>query len=511
MKIRVVNTASKAKAVQIVRYQNNKRTILQHIGSAHTEAELDELILIAEEWIKDFSKQLSIFPDESPNKLIHLNHCTFIGVQYNFFYRQISVIQDKMGFSSLPLLLNDLVTMRIFEPASKLRSLDLMEQFFGIKHSRKSYYKIAPQCVDLKEKVEMKVVEFAKEHYSFNFDIVFYDVTTLYFETFEEDDLRKNGFSKDSKSQQPQILVALVVTKEGFPIAFEVFSGNTFEGHTIIPTIQDFIGRNKVKAFTVVADAAMISSENISQLNQNEISYIVGARMGNLSIKLLQTVDKQIVRADGKSIRIKTELGYLICSYSSVRYRKDLYEMNKQIEKAKQVIQVPSKSKKLKFTKTNDQKLELNDELIEKTKKLLGIKGYYTNLEENMADNRTIIERYHELYKIEQAFRVSKSDLQTRPIFHFKEQPIKLHILICFMALVISKHIELKAGISIRKFIDESKKIVDGQILNHIRIWPSTIFLDSSMNFLIDIQAFNSMCFEMTKAIKHISMCSFIG
>ncbi len=468
MKIRVVNTASKAKAVQIVRYHNNKRTILHHIGSAHSEADLDELILLAEEWIKDFSKQLSIFPDEGPNKLIHLNHCTFIGVQYNFFYQQISVVQDKMGFADLPLLLNDLVTMRIFEPASKLRSLDLMEQFFGIKHSRKSYYKIAPQCVDLKEKVEMKVVEFAKEHYSFNFDIVFYDVTTLYFETFEEDDLRKNGFSKDSKSQQPQILVALMVTKEGFPIAFEVFSGNTFEGHTIIPTIQDFIGRNKVKAFTVVADAAMISSQNITQFNQNEINYIVGARMGNLSLKLLETVDKQIVRADGKSIRIKTELGYLICSYSAVRYRKDLYEMNKQIEKAKQVIQVPSKSKKLKFTTTKDQKLELNDELIEKTKKLLGIKGYYTNLEEKIADNQTIIARYHELYKIEQAFRVSKSDLQTRPIFHFKEQPIKLHILICFMALVISKHIELKAGVSIRKFIDESKKIVDGQILNHI-------------------------------------------
>lgn len=468
MKIRVVMTASKAKAVQIVRYQNNKRTILHHIGSAHTEAELDELMLLAEEWIKDSSKQLSIFPDESPNKLIHLNHCTFIGVQYNFFYQQISLIQDKLGFTGLPLLLNDLVTMRIFEPASKLRSLDLMEQYFGIKHSRKSYYKIAPQCVDLKEKVEMKVVEFAKEHYSFTFDIVFYDVTTLYFETFEEDDLRKNGFSKDSKSQQPQILVALVVTKEGFPIAFEVFSGNTFEGHTIIPTIQDFIGRNKIKAFTVVADAAMISSENISQLNQKEINYIVGARMGNLSIQLLETVDKQIVREDGKSIRIKTELGYLICSYSSVRYRKDLYEMNKQIEKAKQVIQVPSKSKKLKFTKTKDQKMELNDELIEKTKKLLGIKGYYTNLEEKIADNQTIIARYHELYKIEQAFRVSKSDLQTRPIFHFKEQPIKLHILICFMALVISKHIELKAGVSIRKFIDESKKIVDGQILNHI-------------------------------------------
>ncbi|MBK8670720.1 MAG: IS1634 family transposase [Saprospiraceae bacterium] len=193
----------------------------------------------------------------------------------------------------------------------------------------------------------MKVVDFAKEHYSFNFDIVFYDVTTLYFETFEEDELRKNGFSKDNKSQQPQILVALMVTKEGFPIAFEIFSGNTFEGHTIIPTIKNFIGRNKVKEFTVVADAAMISSENITQLNQNEINYIVGARLGNLSIKLLGTIDEQIVRQDGKSIRIKTELGYLICSYSSVRYRKDLYEMNKQIEKAKQVVEVPSKSRKL--------------------------------------------------------------------------------------------------------------------------------------------------------------------
>lgn len=468
MKIRVVKTASKAKAVQVIRYQNNRRIVLQHIGSAHNEVELEELIIVAGEWIKDYSTQLSIFPDESPNKLLHLNHCTFIGVQYSYFYQQIHTIQDGLGLGSLPPLLNDLVTMRIFEPASKLRSLELMEQFFGVKHSRKSYYKIAPQCIQLKETVEQKVVSFAKEQYWFNFDIVFYDVTTLYFETFEEDELRKNGFSKDNKSQQPQILIALMVTKEGFPIAYEIFSGNTFEGHTIMAVIREFIKRNSVKAFTVVADAAMISSENIAQLTQNNINYIVGARLGNLSQDLLATVDKQIERQDGKSIRIKTGLGYLICSYSSVRYRKDLYEMNKQIEKAKQVVDAPSKSRKQKFIKINKEQIQLNEELIEKTKKLLGIKGYYTNLEEQAADNKTIIERYHELYKIEQAFRISKSDLQTRPIFHFKEQPIKLHILICFIALVVSKHIEIKADVSIRRFIDEAKKIVDGQILNHM-------------------------------------------
>jgi transposase len=297
---------------------------------------------------------------------------------------------------------------------------------------------------------------------------LFYDVTTLYFETFEEDELRKNGFSKDNKSQQPQILIALMVSKEGFPVAYEVFSGNTFEGHTIIPVVKTFIQQNKVKTFTVVADAAMISTENVKQLTENNINYIVGARLGNIPATLLETINTNINREDGNNIRIKTDNGYLICSYSSVRYRKDLYEMTKQIERAKQIVQAPSKSKKIKFTQTENQKVVLNEALIEKTQKLLGIKGYYTNLEESVADNKTIIARYHELYKIEQAFRISKTDLQTRPIFHFKEQPIKLHVLICFIALVISKHIELKTGVSIRKFLDESKKIVDGQILNNI-------------------------------------------
>jgi len=391
MKIRVVKTASKAKAVQIVHYQNNKRIVLQHIGSAHSETALKDLMLLAEEWIKDYSGQYSIFPDENPNKLFHLNYSTFIGVKYRYFHQQIRAIQSMIKLDELPNLLNDLVSIRIFEPASKLRSLELLEQFFGISHSRKQYYKIAPNCISLKEKVEQKVVDFAGIEYSFKFDILFYDVTTLYFETFDEDDLRKNGFSKDNKSQQPQILIALMVSKEGFPIAYEVFSGNTFEGHTIIPVIKQFIVKNGVKDFTVVADAAMISSENVLQLTQNNINYIVGARLGNISSTLLETIDKSICREDGKSIRLRTDNGYLICSFSSVRYRKDKYEMEKQIEKAKQVVAMPSKSKKLKFTQTKGQEIKLNHALIQKTTKLLGIKGYYTNLEESIADNKTII------------------------------------------------------------------------------------------------------------------------
>lgn len=468
MKIRVVKTASNAKAVQIVHYQNNKRVILRHIGSAHTEDALKDLIVMAKEWIKDNNHQLSLFLNEEQSHLLHLDHSIFIGVKYRFFYSLIREILDNIKVDEVPTLLKDLVAIRIFEPASKLRSLELMERFFGVTHSRKTYYKIAPQCLDLKMMIEQRVIEFAASHYSFDFDILFYDVTTLYFETFWEDDLRKNGFSKDNKSQQPQILIALMVSKEGFPVAYDVFPGNTFEGNTLIPSIKNLIGRNKIKKLTVVADAAMISTENIKNLTQNNINYIVGARLGNISTTLVDAIDKTLIREDGRCIRIKTSNGYLICSYSSLRYRKEQHEMEKQIQRAKQVIANPSKYKKLKFTQTKGQKVELHEALIEKTKKLLGIKGYYTNIEESDVSNKVIIERYHELYKIEQAFRISKSDLQTRPIFHFKEQPIKLHVLICFLSLVVSKHIELKTGVSIKKFIDEAKKIADGEILNQI-------------------------------------------
>lgn len=375
----------------------------------------------------------------------------------------------EIGYKDIVGIIKDLVVIRLFEPASKLRSIELIEEYFGIKHRRQSYYDFALKWLEFKDKTQKITIEFAKKHYDFSYDLLFYDVTTLYFEAFEEDDLRKNGFSKDNKSQQPQILVALMVTKEGFPVSYEVFSGNTFEGKTILPVVKDFIKKNKVTNFTIVADAAMISSENIDNFIDNKINYIVGARLGNVSKDVLELIDKQLEKEDNKTIRLRTEKGFLICSFSSVRYRKDKYEMEKQIEKAQKVIENPSKNPRTKFTKkVNNDKLEMNQDLINKTKKLLGVKGYYTNLDENIANNQLIIERYHELYRIEQAFRISKNDLKTRPIFHYKEEPIKLHILICFIALVVSKHIELKTGISVKKFTYECKKITSGRIINQI-------------------------------------------
>ncbi|MEO6347679.1 MAG: IS1634 family transposase [Aquaticitalea sp.] len=431
---------------------------------------------MAQDFINKISKQFILFESDQTNNILKVSQTEFKGVYFSFLYELIFKLIIQIGFDKLKKnFLLDLVIMRMVEPASKLRSIELLKEYFGIKHRRQSYYESAPQWLTLKSKAESVAIEFAKKQYAFKFDLLFYDVTTLYFESFHEDDLRRTGFSKDNKSQQPQVLIALMVTKEGFPIAYEVFSGNTFEGHTIIPVVNKFIKKNTIKNFTIVADAAMISEENIAGLRKNNINYIVGARLGNLPYEIIKQIDTDIIREDGKSIRLQTDKGYLICSYSSVRYRKDKYEMEKQIERAKHIIENPSKTKKLKYTTSNGQKIELNEKLINKNKKLLGIKGYYTDLEENDVDNQTIIKRYHELYKIEHAFRISKNDLETRPIFHFKEEPIKLHILICFIALVISKYIELQTNASIKRFIHECKKITDARLRNKITNKETTL------------------------------------
>lgn len=456
--------------MQLIRYSKNRRIIVKHIGSGKTDEHIAALCEIASEYIKDAEVQISLFPEPDNRKnLLLLEQCEYLGFYYTFLYDILYKIQSQIGYvHTTDMLLIDLVIMRIIEPASKLRSIELMETYFGIRHRRQRYYESALQWLDLKKQVEKQTLRFATKEYKFDFSLLFYDVTTLYFETFDSDDLRKPGFSKDGKSQQPQILVGLMVTPEGFPVSYQVFAGNTFEGHTMLPIIESFIKEHSVKRFTVVADAAMISNVNIEALREAKISYIVGARLGNVSKNLLAEINTKLPREDGQIIRINTDKGFLICSFSKKRYGKDKFEMDKQLEKAKKLLTQPSKVKNVKFLKDDKKKMELNEELIAKTTALLGVKGYYTDIEESIADNKTVIERYHELYKIEQAFRVSKSDLQTRPIFHFKEEPIKLHMLICFMALAVSKHIELKTEMSIRAFITMCKKVSDARILNKI-------------------------------------------
>ena len=485
--IRKVKTASNNIAVQIVKYVNRKRIVAKHIGSAHNKDEEKILWENAEKWIVRETKQIPLFPKE--NNYLLAEQLEYLGFRYTFLYETLSKLQARLGYNCFGnKLLNDLVTMRIVEPASKLRSIKLLETYFNIKHRRQNLYNMLPKLLKLKDKIEELTISFAVKEFDFDFAIVFYDVTTLYFETFEADDFRKNGFSKDNKPNQPQILVGLVVSKEGFPVAYELFPGNTFEGHTLIPILKDFKSKHNIKNLTVVADAAMISTENIHKLRTDKIDYIVGARLGNLQDNLLKSIDRQLPRTDLANIRVKTNLGYLICDFSRKRFNKDKFEMGKQIAKAKQILESPEKTKRVKFIKTTGAKNQFNNELIKKTNILLGIKGYYTNLDEKTLSNKNVIDRYHQLYKIEQAFRMSKHDLKARPIFHFKEDPVRFHLLICFMALAVSKYVEIKSNTSIQSFLFECKKITDAILLNKIdnEIFVKRVPLSAQVRFFLE-------------------------
>lgn len=364
--IRDVRTKVGSISVQVVRYLNRRRIVVKHIGTGNNQAEITALKAIAHAYIEEASLQSSLFEEEDHcDSTLTLNQCKYLGFYYTFLYDVLQSLQTQIGYThKVDGMLNDLVIMRIVEPASKLRSIELMETYFGIRHRRQRYYESALIWLELKEKVEKQTLQFVKRLYGFDFTLLFYDVTTLYFETFESDELRKPGFSKDGKSQQPQILVALMVTQDGFPVAYEVFSGNTFEGHTILPFIESFKKKHDVQHFTVVADAAMISAANVEALRKADINYIVGARLGNIATDLFDDIDKQMLRKDGNTIRLKTEKGYLICNFSKSRYNKDKHDMNRQIEKAKGLLNQPSKTSRTKFLKTEDAKIRINEELI---------------------------------------------------------------------------------------------------------------------------------------------------
>lgn len=440
--LRKTKTTSGATAIQVVRYENRKLIVVKHIGSAHSKEEIAILLRNADHWIQTEGGQgllLDTEPKET-RKLINLDTAEYQGVTYNFAYEVLGAVIKRLGFTDLnnPLCL-DLVLMRIFEPASKLRSVELLKKYFGITHGLRQVYETLPKLVKHKASVEKLLMAYATNGGKIKLSFILYDVTTLYFESFEPDDLRKPGFSKDNKFAQPQIVIGLLVDSLGFPLGYGVFAGNTFEGNTMLPMVQDFCATHEISSFTVVADAAMISMKNVKELREKKLTYIVGARLANISPTLINRItDGFKAHVHGTTMRISTEHGDLVVAFSDSRFRKDKSDMEKQIVKAKR--------------------------LAERAEKLLGIKGYYTNVPVADLSNLEVIEHYSNLWRVEQSFRMSKSDLQTRPIFHHLEDSVKAHVLICIMALAAGKYLEQKAGQSLRKITDTLKSVTDAKI-----------------------------------------------
>lgn len=466
-RIRTVPTKSKSQAVQVVVCGGHQIEVCCHLGSSKTTAGLEELKTKASAWIQDHTPhhQLPLFfpVNQEP---VDLGCLVNLGVKFRLIYQMYRQLIINFHFSTkLSDIIIDLVVMRLIEPTSKRQALILLRDNFGVTYSERTMRRHLVLLSGQKTVVETAVINYAKTQLNFDCTIVFYDVTTLYFETFESNQAVKQcGFSKEHKNNQPQIVIGLVVTPDGFPLEFKLYQGNKPECKTLLPSLNSLCQRQGIKSLTVVADAAMISQGNVDDLIRAGYSYIVGARMANMGKGFITKISKALKHTDQSTARLITPKGTIVCSFSTKRYNKDKHETEKQVARAKASLTQPSQSlKRLKFLSIPRKTTPvLNRSLLEKTKLLWGIKGYFTN--QNQLTNGEIVAQYHNLWKIEQNFRMAKSDLQTRPIYHYKTKTIVAHLIICFMALCVGKHIERMTGLSLKKLNYILKQIADVEI-----------------------------------------------
>jgi hypothetical protein len=448
--IRRVKTTSGATAVQIAYKQKGKIIRIIHIGSAHTEMELNILLGLAHKRLQ--ADQLALFPEAQPSLRVGIKR-SFSDLLWNILREQYL----KMGFSKL----NDeafeaLCLARIVAPTSKLDSLRVLEDLgVGFIDQNKLYRSLAKAAdQDYRKAISQACFEHASGH---GLTLILYDVTTLYFEVQKEDDYRKPGLSKERRLE-PQIIIGLLVDRNGFPLGLHSFEGNKAETKTILPVIEAFQAQHGLTKVTIVADAAMLSATNLAALTEAGYTYVVGSRLHKVPYDIAEyqktgeMSDQQIVVSQKEGYRV-------VYQYRTKRAALDLRNIEKQVAKAKKALSGQLPANRTKFLSIKAKSKQLNQKLIDKARALAGIKGYVTNLD---IPDQEVIAHYHQLFQVEATFRMAKSDLKARPIFHRKRDAIEAHLTIVFAALAIGRNIEYQTGISIKQFVKLLRPIRSG-------------------------------------------------
>ena len=455
--IRKVKTASGATAVQIVCKDRGKVIHLTHIGSAHNIERLELLMSLARQQLR--GSQQSLFPEtDGSGSGISIKQSSST-VLYNALESQYI----RLGFGKLrDTQFCQLCLARMVEPASKLDSLRVLADLGidGLKFSEDRLYRCLRRIIEKDYRSIIAKLCFSRAStQGSGISLVLYDVTTLYFETQKEDDYRKPGLSKERRLE-PQIIVGLLVDQSGFPLAVQSFEGNKAETKTILPVMETFKASHGLSDVTVVADAGMLSAGNLEALAAAGYYYIVGSRLNKIPYDIAE-YQKTKELTDNQIVTKKTNLEgqRVIYQYQAKRAALDLRNIEKQIEKAKRIVSGTVTARKAKFLTVTTKNKHLNQVLIDKAYALAGIKGYVTNL--NIPDEK-IITYYHQLWQVEASFRMAKSDLRARPIFHHKRDSIEAHLTIVFGALAISRTIERCTDLSIKQFVKALRPIRSG-------------------------------------------------
>lgn len=457
--------------IQVVDKSSGRYKVLKSFGASETSSSTERIVLQAQEWIE---KQQGILEIDFSNSDFYIEHffnavTSIKRVGYDYLLGRIF---DEIGFNKVKdSYFRELVLARVAFPKSKLKTTEYLLRYKQIDWNEDRLYRYLDKLHDKqKELIQQISYEHTLRILNNDISIVFYDVTTLYFEIDQEDDLRKTGFSKEGKHQNPQIVLGLLVSKNGYPLAYEIFEGNKFEGHTMLPVLDAFKSKYNLKQLVIIADSGLLSSQNTEELQSKGYEFILGARIKNEN----KAIKEKILSLDlknGQSAVIDKDGLKLIITYSDDRAKKDKYNRDKGLRKLEKQIRSGRLSKANINNRGYNKFLNLKGEItvsidkqkIEQDSRWDGLKGYLSN---SQLTKNQIIENYQYLWQIEKAFRIAKSDLKIRPIYHRLQRRIEAHVCISFVAYKLYKElerqlIEKKSDMSALRAIEIAESIIE--------------------------------------------------
>ena len=422
------------------------------IGVGTDQNEIESLCLLGLRWIESFSGSRDIFEHHEraleEKQIIEYLLSNVENVLINGTQLILNQVFKIVGFDQLQdEILKQLVIARLSQPMSKLATVDYLKSHFDEDIQLHRIYRYLDKLYNSQQELIQKIsVEHTKKILGGKIGLMFYDVTTLYFETDTGDELRETGFSKDGKHSQPQVILGLLVSKDGYPLSYSVFNGSQYEGRTMLPIVEDFVQRFALDDFIVVADSGLMNRKNIALLESGGHKYIIGARIKNEEEDIKQWI-LSLEKRDGEFNEKHKGDARLIVSYSQSRAKKDRYNREKGVERLKKAYKSGSVNKENinkrgynKFLEISDNvKVSINQDKINDDEKWDGLKGYITNTTLPAAE---VYEQYRALWVIERAYRVTKGTLEIRPMFHFTPRRIEAHVCICFVAYKVYKELE---------------------------------------------------------------------
>ncbi|MDP9820816.1 hypothetical protein J2S59_000625 [Nocardioides massiliensis] len=499
--VRKAQGRSGSTKVQLAERRDGRDVVLEHVGTARTDAELAALLAQARRRLYDGQEALDLDGVGLEDEGVPQRPGLITSKRSALLWQVLTEAYSRLGFD----VIDDdafaqLVLARIVEPTSKADSVRVLNEIGVAPASLRTMFRALQRAQQRDYRGQIAGACFTHALAAGDVSLVLYDVTTLYFEAENEDELRKVGYSKERRVD-PQIVVGLLVDRRGFPLEIGCFEGNKAETTTIIPIVKQFAQRHGIADMVVVADAGMLSAGNLRELDDAGLRFIVGSRVtkapkdleshfrwhGNAftDAQVIDTITPRDQRGTAAKSsdphrRAEPRLGsegacQVVASGVGVlgqASRPGQQDADVAENKARAVVAGEKTARTPRFVKTRNGATELDETSLARARDLVGLKGYVTNIEATLMPASEVIASYHDLWHVEQSFRMSKTDLAARPMFHHTRDAIEAHLTIVFAALAIARDLQNLTGLSIKKIVQTLRPIqqIRVQIAGHEHI-----------------------------------------